>query len=59
MEEPHRKHSGTLAVMIRSAVHTCRKRFEVTMHWAMQMPFAPAAVLEEIARTAFRKGAAQ
>jgi hypothetical protein len=55
MEEPHRKHSGTLAVRIRSALHTCRNRLEVTMHWAMQMQFAPASVLEEIARTTSEK----
>jgi hypothetical protein len=28
------------------------------MHWAMQMPFAPAAVREEIAQMASEKGAA-
>lgn len=55
MEGPHRKHSGALAVRIRSALLTCRKSLEVTMHWAMQMPFAFVAELEEIAPTASEK----
>ena len=33
MGRPHRKYSGTLAVRIRSALHTWRRRLEVTMHW--------------------------
>ena len=55
MEGPHRKHSGALAVRIRSPLLTCRKSLEVTMHWALQMPFASAAELEEIAPTASEK----